>query len=280
MVDESKPAPAGYKIEAVIEWLNVSYAELLEHGHRGELKLGIRAITMPPLVIFREVDGEDCEVSSEELQRNGIEQPETMDSMAATIIKRKLLIHPRDIPMLATPELLPIRMGYVDGDRFYPATKPFYPLRFLPWPPTELPNGWYYMPPKHLQYAGAGRPETLSDLLPGAPVRRQPIPIRLDDLIIPTAEIEKIKNRNYAAEKTAAEDVLGTKDKEKLQAMIAAMAQIIASKAPGYKHGENPNAAQIADAIVETGMVDRQAETIAKEIGKVLKEHQIRRHGK
>ena len=266
MDNEPKPTPAGYRIEGVIEWLNVSYAELLEHGHRGELKLGIRAITMPPLVIFREVDGEDCEVSSDELQRNGIEQPETMDLMAATVIKRKLLIHPRDIPMLATPELLPTRMGYVDGDRCYPATKPFYPLRFLPWPPTELPNGWYYMPPKHLQSAGAGDPQTLADLLSGAHVRHQPIPVRLNDLIIPTAEIEKIKNRNYATEKAAAEDVLGTRDKEKLQAMIAAMAQIIASKAPTYKNGDKPNAAQIAEAIVKTNLVDRKAGTIAKEI--------------
>ena len=85
-------------------------------------------------------------------------------------------------------------------------------------------------------------------------------------MIIPTAEIEKIKNRNYATEKAAAEDVLGTRDKEKLQAMIAAMAQIIASKAPTYKNGDKPNAAQIAEAIVKTNLVDRKAGTIAKEI--------------
>ncbi|WP_215888756.1 hypothetical protein [Acidithiobacillus ferriphilus] len=265
MDNEPKPTPAGYRIEGVIEWLNVSYAELLEHGHRGELKLGINAITMPPLVVFREVDGEDCEVSSEELQRNGIEQPKKMDSMAAIVLKRKLLIHPNDIPILDTPRLLPTRMGYADGDRFFPATKPFYPLRFLPWPPEELPDGWYYMPPKHLQSDGPERP-MLTDLLPGAPVRRQSIPVRLNDLIIPTAEIEKIRNRNYVAEKATADYVLGTKDKEKTQAIIAAMSQIIATAAPGYKHGDRPNAARIAEKIEETGLVDRKKETIAKEI--------------
>ncbi|WP_436395004.1 hypothetical protein ACSDBR_09190 [Acidithiobacillus ferriphilus] len=106
----------------------------------------------------------------------------------------------------------------------------------------------------------------LTDLLPGAPVRRQSIPVRLNDLIIPTAEIEKIRNRNYVAEKATADYVLGTKDKEKTQAIIAAMSQIIATAAPGYKHGDRPNAARIAEKIEETGLVDRKKETIAKEI--------------
>ena len=280
MAVESNSTQMGYRIEAVIEWLNVSYAELLERGHKGELKLGISALTVPPLVIFRKVDGDDCEVSEDELQRKKIEQPENMDSMAAARLRRKLLIHPQDIPMLDTPRLLPTRMGYADGDRFYPATKPFYPLRFLPWPPDELPDGWYYMPPKHLQSDGPTRSLTLEEVVAGSQRDiRRPIPVGLNGLIIPSTEIEKIKSRNYATQEKADDDVLGTKDKDKLQGMIAAMAQIIASKAPAYQNGDKPNAAQIADAIVKTGIVDRKAETIAKEIGKILSEHRKRHYG-
>lgn len=87
-----------------------------------------------------------------------------------------------------------------------------------------------------------------------------------DDLVIPTAEIHRIEHQHEAVEKAAADDVLGTKEKEKLQGIIAAMAQILASKAPGYQHGAKPNATRIADAISQTGLVDRKPETIAKEI--------------
>ncbi|MBU2761243.1 hypothetical protein [Acidithiobacillus sulfurivorans] len=258
---------SGYRIKSVIEWLNVSYAELMKHGHNGELKLGIEAFQMPQLIIFREVDGDDCEVSEEELKRKGIEQPKNIGVMDAVVTKRKLLIHPRDIPVLDTPSLLPTRKGYLIDDRFYPATKPFYPLRFLPWPPDELPEGWYYMPLKELQSAGPEEPVTLTDILAGAPARRRPIPVRLDGLIIPRAEIEKIKNRNYATkEKPADDDDLNTKTEEKYQAMIAAMVQIIASKFPGYNNGSTPNAAQIAKAINDTKLVDRQPGTIEKTI--------------
>ena len=80
------------------------------------------------------------------------------------------------------------------------------------------------------------------------------------------SEIHRIEHQHEAVEKAAADDVLGTKEKEKLQGIIAAMAQILASKAPGYQHGAKPNATRIADAISQTGLVDRKPETIAKEI--------------
>lgn len=94
------------------------------------------------------------------------------------------------------------------------------------------------------------------------------IPIYISELVIPTAEIHRIEHQHEAAEQAADDDILGTKDKEKYQGMIAAMAQIIASKAPGYKHGDKPNAAQIAEAIASTGITERQPATMAKEISK------------
>ncbi len=91
-----------------------------------------------------------------------------------------------------------------------------------------------------------------------------------DDLVIPTVEIHRLEHQHKAAERAAADDVLGAKEKEKYQAMIAAMAQIIASKSPGYKHGDKPNAAQIAEAIASTGITERQPATMAKEISKAF----------
>ena len=81
------------------------------------------------------------------------------------------------------------------------------------------------------------------------------------------SEIHRIEHQHEAVEKAAADDVLGTKEKEKLQGIIAAMAQILASKSHAYKNGDNPNAHAIAEAVVETGLVDRAVGTVQKEIG-------------
>jgi hypothetical protein len=257
-----------YRIETVIKWQNVSYADLLERGHNGEISIGINTLYANQIAIFRAVDGVDCEISYDEIQRSGVNSPSDIRSGG-----RKLLVYPLDIPLLDTPRLLPTRMGYADGDRVYPATKPFYPLRFLPWPPDELPDGWYYMPPKHLQSTGPNRTERLSDLLDGT-ILKKPIPVRLNELIVPATEISRIKSQHKATQKAAFDD---SSPKEMQQAMIAAMATIIAKKVPGkrFRRGESldsaPNATQIAQAIIEEGVICRDPVTIAKEISIALK---------
>ncbi|MBU2856338.1 hypothetical protein HF289_05460 [Acidithiobacillus ferrooxidans] len=53
---------------------------------------------------------------------------------------------------------------------------------------------------------------------------RATVPIYISELVIPTSEIHRIERQHEAAQKAAKEDILGTKEKEKYQAMIAAMA--------------------------------------------------------
>ncbi|MBN6741264.1 hypothetical protein JKG47_12100 [Acidithiobacillus sp. MC6.1] len=96
-------------------------------------------------------------------------------------------------------------------------------------------------------------------------------PLSKDKLIILTDEITRIERQHEVASQAHAEEALNTKEKEKLQAIIAAMAQIVAERAPAYKRGDAPNASQIADLICQTGLVDRKQETIAKEISNAWK---------
>ncbi|EGQ60866.1 hypothetical protein GGI1_03099, partial [Acidithiobacillus sp. GGI-221] len=72
--------------------------------------------------------------------------------------------------------------------------------------------------------------------------------VRTSGLVIPTTEIHRIEHQHEAAEKAADDDVLGTKEKETMQAVIAAMTQFIASTTQKYKHGGHPNVDAIAGA--------------------------------
>lgn len=97
--------------------------------------------------------------------------------------------------------------------------------------------------------------------------------VAITEFLVPLEEVRRIEHQHEATKQAADDDVLGTKDKDKLQSMIAAMAQIIANKAPAYKNGDKVNATQIAKAIYATGLVDRAPETLAREISNALKQH-------
>ena len=92
-----------------------------------------------------------------------------------------------------------------------------------------------------------------------------------DDLVIPASEVHRLEHQHETAEKAATDDVLGTKERETMQAVIAAMTQIIAGTAPmKYKHGDHPNVDAIARAL--EGMIpDRKKRGVSETISKALK---------
>lgn len=90
-----------------------------------------------------------------------------------------------------------------------------------------------------------------------------------NDLIIPKNEIHRIDHLHETAQRAVDIDVLGTKEREKLQAIIAAMAEVLANTAPRLKNGSNPNAQGIAAKIAEM-IPDRQVDTIRKAISEAI----------
>ena len=96
------------------------------------------------------------------------------------------------------------------------------------------------------------------------------IPVRTSHLVIPTSEIHRIEHQREAAQKAADDDILGTTERETMQAVIAAMAQFIADSAPKYQNGKNPNALQIAK-LLDPMIPNRTDEGIRKTIGNAIK---------
>lgn len=99
---------------------------------------------------------------------------------------------------------------------------------------------------------------------------REVLTVSFTDLVIPTTEIHRIEHQRETAEKAAANDVLGTKEKETMQAVIAAMTQLIASTTQKYKHGDRPNVDAIAGAL-EEAIPDRTKRGVSETINKALK---------
>ncbi|MBE7562244.1 hypothetical protein H7F10_04570 [Acidithiobacillus sp. HP-6] len=91
-----------------------------------------------------------------------------------------------------------------------------------------------------------------------------------DAIVIPTSEIHRIEHQHEVAQKANAEDVLGTKERETMQAIIAAFADVLAEKIPQYRNGKNPNAIQIAK-LLNPRIPSRTDEGIRKTIGNAIK---------
>ena len=97
-----------------------------------------------------------------------------------------------------------------------------------------------------------------------------PLRISKNDLLIRSAEIHRIEDQHESAEKAAADDVLGTKEKETMQAIIAAFTHLQAESAPQYRNGEKPNASRIAEKLAPL-MPGRTPQTIRKVISEATK---------
>ncbi|MBU2804053.1 hypothetical protein HF668_02530 [Acidithiobacillus ferridurans] len=89
-------------------------------------------------------------------------------------------------------------------------------------------------------------------------------------LVLRSEEIRRVEGRHEAAQQAAAQDILGAKEKETLEGIVASLAVLLAEKSPRLKHGTKPNAAQIAEAIRGTNLTERSPDTIRKVISKAL----------
>ena len=96
-----------------------------------------------------------------------------------------------------------------------------------------------------------------------------------DAIVIPTSEIHRIEHQREAAEQATADDVLGTRERETMQAVIAAMAQFIAGTATKYKRNERPNVDAISEALKAT-IPNRTKRGISETISRALKAGLIR----
>jgi len=97
--------------------------------------------------------------------------------------------------------------------------------------------------------------------------------LSIDDLVIPGAELLRIERKNEEAKSNISGDLLGTKDREKLESMVAAMAIILSRKIHYYSHGKSPNSKMIAEEIVALNIVDRERGTIEKTISSALRKY-------
>ena len=257
------PEPDYYTLKEILERWGTTETILFRLAREGKVRMGFDPPYFFPLSVFGSwVDDEgvehDEEIPPEVLHRQTLY---TLDDTDKNIIwtNNPILLHPTGVPNNEVAE-------WEFRRDFFPSTMLLWPKKTIPWI-AELPEDWFLMVPISIQAEMLTEFNDHRDLRTGIAVaNRCRIPI--GRIIIPATEVRRVENRHQEAENAAADDVLGTKDKEKLQAIIAAMVQIVASKAPGYKRGDKPNAAQIAEAIEKTGLVDRRAGTIAKEISK------------
>jgi hypothetical protein len=245
----------------VLKRWNTTETILLRLAREGKVKIGFDPPYPFPVSVFGSWIDDDGvehvnEIPSDMLHRATLC---TLDDTSKNliVINNKILLLPSGVPNHEQPEFHFKRV-------FFPLYMDLWPKETLPWL-NELPHNWFLMVPLSIQAEMNKELNLVGDLLTAVAAENK-CRIPIHRIVIPTSEIHRIEHQHEAAEKAAAEDVLGTKDKEKTQAIIAAMSQIIATAAPGYKHGDRPNAARIAEKIEETGLVDRKKETIAKEI--------------
>ncbi len=256
--------PEYYTLAEVLKRWDIPEAILFRLAREGKIRIGFTPPHPFPLSVFGSwVDDEgvehEYEVPQDELTRFPILIDVTEDNLV--IVERNILLLPCAVPNFEDPA------DHFKRD-FFPIAMQLWPNETLPWLDV-LPNDWYLMVPLSVQAEFSKELRTGSDLLTAMAAETK-CRVPVNRIVIPTSEIHRIEHQHEAAEQATADDVLGTKDKEKFQAMIAAMAQIIASKSPGYKNGDRPNAAQIAKAMAGTGITERRPETMAKEISKAL----------
>lgn len=205
----------------------------------------IKEIAPPGTEVYPERSREEAEAEIETLKARFREDSEIFSSPALppappTVFAEICYLNPENIGYLDNPKCIHTFTGatfFLDENlNRIPASQP-------------LPCGVYLVPVMELY--------------------------RADDLVIPITEIHRIERQHEAAENAAKDDVLGTKEKETLQAVIAAMTQIIASTKNKYKHGNRPNADAIATDL--EGMIpDRTKRGISETIRNALKAGLIR----
>ncbi|MDA8181162.1 MAG: hypothetical protein M0Z26_02285 [Acidithiobacillus sp.] len=94
--------------------------------------------------------------------------------------------------------------------------------------------------------------------------------VTVDELVVLTSEVQRIEGRHKEAEKVVASDVLSTKPKETMQAIIAALAEALAEqRGPRLRNGKNINATAIAEGIADM-IPDRKLDTIRKVISTAI----------
>ncbi len=94
--------------------------------------------------------------------------------------------------------------------------------------------------------------------------------ITTDDLVVLTSEVQRIEDRHNEAAKVVASDVLSTKPKETMQAIIAALAEALADQGgPRLRNGKDVNATAIAERIADM-IPDRKLDTIRKVISAAI----------
>ena len=87
--------------------------------------------------------------------------------------------------------------------------------------------------------------------------------IPFSELLISSEEVHRIEHH-------AADDVLGTKERETMLAIIAAFAQLVAKNSPQLTRGDKPNASQLAERIAPL-IPNREASTIRRYITEAVK---------
>lgn len=264
------PEPDYYTLAEVLKRWDISEVILFRLAREGKIRIGFDPPYPLPLSVFGSwVDDEgvehDEEISPALLARETLYTLEHTEKNLV-IVERKILLHPSAVPNFEYPD------GLFKRD-FFPRYMELWPNETIPWL-KGLPNDWFLMVPLSVQAEFSKELGTCGDLLTAfAAETKCRIPV--NRIIIPASEIHRIEHQHEAAEKAAADDVLGTRERETMQTVIAAMTQLIAGTAQKYKHGERPNVDAISQAL--EGMTpDRTKRGISETISRALKAGLIR----
>ena len=259
------PEPDYYTLAEVLKRLGISEVILFRLAREGKIRIGFDPPYPLPLSVFGSWvdDGgveHDEEIPPELLARETLYTLEHTEKNLV-IVERKILLHPSAVPNFEDPADLFKR-------DFFPRYMELWPNETIPWL-KGLPNDWYLMVPLSVQAEFSRELRTCGDLLTAfAAERKCRIPV--NRIVIPTSEIHRLEHQHEAAEKAAAADALGTKEKETMQAIIAAFTHLQAESAPQYRNGEKPNASQIAEKLAPL-MPGRTPQTIRKVISEATK---------
>lgn len=264
------PEPDYYTLAEVLKRWDISEAILFRLAREGKIRIGFDPPFPLPLSVFGswiddDGDEHDEEIPSELLARETLFTLDHTDRNLV-IVERKILLHPSAVPNFEDPAHLYKR-------EFFPRYMELWPNETIPWL-KGLPNDWYLMVPLSVQAEFSKELRTTGDLLTALAAETK-CRIPVNRIVIPTSEIHRIERQHEAAENAAKDDVLGTKEKETMQAVIAAMTQLIASAKNKYKHGDRPNVDAIATDL--EGMIPaRTKRGLSDAIGKALKAGLIR----
>lgn len=261
------PEPDYYTIEEVAQRWGVSADYLLRLGGEGKIDLGVR-INNPfyPLgVLIIKGSGARLATRDELVNAGELWAREKWPGP----VPDRLIIHPSGVPKSGPP------------------SNRFCPNYMAPWLGRSLPDGWVYVPyneerVKAVFAQSKNIGESAMELVATNNMYSLRFPdsptlLYVRDIIVPIEEIHRIENRHDEAQKAAAEDVLGTKERETVHAIIAAMAEVLAEKGGlSCYRGESVNATAIARKIAPM-ISDRKEDTIRRIIADALKAGLIQR---